>query len=226
MRPRTETVLAHAVALLALAWLLGLVGILAAGAAAPAGAKPLEQVRRNGSLSLCANPVALPFASREPGPPGFQVELAAALARELGLSLDVRWVWSRIGARKVDCDLLMDSIVLDGADDGPGRGVRLTKPYFGAGVALVVPAGSTARRFEDLKARGVKIGVVAGSAAHAYLDRLGLKTSSFAFEDDIVEAVARGEVGAGAVHPAYVGWYLKAHPGAAVGIPAGFAFVP
>lgn len=227
MRVKTGKPFVSAVALLCLIGLLGLAGVLAAGPAAPAEAKPLEQVRRNGSLSLCANPVALPFASREPGPPGFQVELAAAVARELGLSLDVRWVWSRIGARKVDCDLLMDSIVLDKpSDDNPGHGVRLTKPYFGTGVAMVVPAGSPARRFEDLKAQGVKIGVIAGSAAHAYLDRRGLGTSSFAFEDDIVDAVARGEVGAGAVHPAYVGWYLKAHPGAAIEIPAGYAFVP
>ncbi len=217
-RMRIERLLAPAAALLLLA------GVLPGLRATPAGARPLEQVRRNGSLSLCANPLALPFASREPGPPGFQVEVATAVAREMGLGLDVRWVWSRIGARRVDCDLLMDSIVLPG-DGGGSRGVRLTKPYFGSGVALVVPAGSPARRFEDLP-KGVKIGVIAGSAAHEYLDRRRLTTSSFAFEDEIVDAVARGEVAAGAVHPAYVGWYRKEHPGARIEIPAGFTFVP
>lgn len=208
---------------------------VAATGTGPAAAASLEQVRRNGSLGLCANPVALPFASREPGPAGFQVEIAEALAREMGLGLTVQWVWSRNAARRVSCDVLMDSIVVDdipapaGLNLGPrvereGLPLKLTKAYFASGVALVVPGTSAARTFADL--RGQKIGVIPGSLAQRLLQAQGLTTSSFMHQDDIVDAVARGEVAGGAVVPVYVGWYRKQHPQADVRIPEGYAFDP
>jgi polar amino acid transport system substrate-binding protein len=205
--------------------------VACAMSAAPAAAAPYEQVKRTGSLSVCANPDALPYSSRQSGPPGFQVELAQAVAREMGLGLAVNWVWERRSARKVDCDALMDSIVLDSVlyehegQTGPAvqssiGGLRYTKPYASSGVVLVVPADSPARRFEDLP--GAKIGVIVGSVVHQMLAQKGLKVSVFAFQDEIVAAVDRGEIGAGAVAPPYVGWYVHQHPGAKVRVPEGY----
>jgi polar amino acid transport system substrate-binding protein len=198
-----------------------------------AGARPLETVRRIGSLSVCANPTALPYSNRYDGPPGFQVEIAQALAREMNLGLTVDWIWERRSARKVDCDVLMDTIVVGSVNafdreghTGPAvkaavPGVELTKPYTRGGVVMVVPAASTARRFEDL-GKDVKVGVIVGSVAHQLVDRKGLRVSVFAFQEDIVDAVAKGEVGAGAVAAPYVGWYVRQHPGATVKVPEGY----
>src|SRR5438309_770944 len=48
--------------------------------AAPAAARTLEAVRSRGAITLCAHANALPFASRQDSPPGFQIEIARALA--------------------------------------------------------------------------------------------------------------------------------------------------
>jgi polar amino acid transport system substrate-binding protein len=53
----------------------------------PAQARSLGMIHSTGVLGLCAHPNSLPFASKAGDPPGFQVELGQALARELGVSL-------------------------------------------------------------------------------------------------------------------------------------------
>ncbi len=71
-------------------WGVGVLGgVLAVGlACASAGARPLAVIRDRGVLSLCAHANALPFASKTQDPPGFQIELGRALARELGVELE------------------------------------------------------------------------------------------------------------------------------------------
>ena len=44
------------------------------------------------------------------------------------------------------------------------------------------------------------------------LGQRGVRLSAFGFEDDMVEAVARGEVDAAAVSPATVGYFNLRHP--------------
>ena len=47
------------------------------------------EVRR---LRLCADPSNLPFSSRDAGEPGFEVEIARAIAAALEAELTVHWV--------------------------------------------------------------------------------------------------------------------------------------
>ena len=93
-------------------------------------------------ISLCAHPNALPFASRKDDPPGFQIELARAIAGQLGVALDVAWVVSPIQYRSAECDIIMDTIV-DEQLQAEGR-VRVSKPYHHSGVALALPRGAEA----------------------------------------------------------------------------------
>ena len=57
-----------------------------------ASARTLQAIRERGTISLCAHPNSLPFASRSEQPAGFQIELGRALADRLGVSLTVEWV--------------------------------------------------------------------------------------------------------------------------------------
>ena len=59
-----------------------------------------------------------------------------------------------------------------------------------------------------------KIGVEHTSWPHYVLDSRKVPLSSYGSPVDILDAVAKGEVAAGLVSDAYVGWYLKGHPGA------------
>src|SRR6266480_2971398 len=194
-------------------------------------AAPLEKVQQNGSLRLCANPAALPYSNRAsyPSLPGFQVELAEAIAREMGLDLTVAWIRTPNAATKAGCDASMDSIPLTASYQREGRvgplmgsllPLRFTKPYAVSGVFLVVPSDSPARSFGDLKDQ--KVGVVVGSVEHEWLSRKGLTVSVFAFQEEIVTAVEVGEIGAGAVSQPIVGWYRHEHPDAKVMIPDGY----
>ncbi|MET4374680.1 membrane-bound lytic murein transglycosylase MltF [Bradyrhizobium sp. LB1.3] len=48
--------------------------------------------RNSGVLGLCAHPNSLPFANKAGDPPGFQIELGNAFARELDVSLRPDWI--------------------------------------------------------------------------------------------------------------------------------------
>jgi len=194
-------------------------------------AAPLEKVQQNGSLGLCANPAALPHSNRStyPSLPGFQVELAEAIAREMGLGLTVAWIRTPNAATKAGCDASMDSIPLSASYQREGRvgplmgsllPLRFTKPYAASGVFLVVPSDSPARSFGDLHDQ--KVGVVVGSVEHEWLSRKGLRVSVFALQEEIVAAIEVGEIGAGAVSQPIVGWYRPEHPDAKVMIPDGY----
>ena len=77
---------------LVLASLLVLIG------AVNATARTLEAIRQRGALTLCAHPNALPYASKRDAVPGFQVEIAGALAKQLGVSSSPIGVGTTAGA--------------------------------------------------------------------------------------------------------------------------------
>jgi len=195
--------------------LLALAALLCSlGFASTAAAGSLAAIRESGWLHVCAHPDALPFSSQDPSRPGLQLEIGGAVARGLGVRMQVDWIVFTRHARRVDCDALMGSIVVLG-DSTPRRGQRLTRPYAGGGYQLVVGPGVTGvSRIEDVK--GGKIGVEHSSWPHYLLSHQGLATAQFANQTEILEAVDKGEAAAGVVTGPYLGWYLQQHPGSAV----------
>jgi polar amino acid transport system substrate-binding protein len=173
-----------------------------------ADAASLQSVRDRGMFGVCAHPDALPYSSQDRTLPGFQLEIAEAIARQLGVRLHVDWIVFTRHARRTDCDATIGSIVKEG--EAPRRGPRLTKPYVGSGYVLVVPASSApVNRLEDVKG---KIAVEHASWPHYVLDTRKLPFASFGSAIDILDAIAAGEAAAGLVSDAYAGWYLKIHP--------------
>jgi polar amino acid transport system substrate-binding protein len=187
------------------------VASLGVGLPGPVAARPLAAIRERGVLTLCAHANALPFASRNGSRPGFQVELAEALARELGVGLRVAWITAAHQVRVAACDIVLDALVADGVADE--RGLERSRPYHRSGVALALPPGTTGvRGFADLGPRR-RVAVQMGSLAAAYLDRRGVRVVPFGFEDEMLAALARGEVDAAAVSPASIGYFNLTHPG-------------
>jgi polar amino acid transport system substrate-binding protein len=175
-------------------------------------AATLAGVRERGAFNVCAHPDALPYSSQGQPLPGFQLELAEAIARRLGVKLHVDWIVFTRHARRLDCDATMGSIVkLDGDGDRATRGPRLTKPYIGTGYVLVVPPQSSVHRLEDVKG---KIGVEHTSWPHYVLDTRKIPVASYGSPFDLLDALTRGEVPAGIVSAAHAGWYIKLNPGA------------
>jgi polar amino acid transport system substrate-binding protein len=185
--------------------------LLVAAPASFADAATLAVVRERGTLAVCAHPDALPYSSQDRVLPGFQLELAEAIAKQLGVRLRVEWIVFTRHARRVECDATIGAIVKDD-EESPRRGPRLTRPYLASGYVLVVPAASgPIEHLEDLK--GAKIGVEHTSWPHYVLDSKKIPFASYGSAVEILEAVARREVAAGLVSDAYAGWYIKLNAG-------------
>jgi polar amino acid transport system substrate-binding protein len=189
--------------------LAALVALALLCVAGSASARSLAVIRERGSISLCAHPNSLPFASRTAEPPGFQIELGRALAQQLGVSLAVEWVLISYQIPRTDCDLILDTI--DASDAPPDFGIKLSKPYYRSGVALAVPAGSAITSFKDLN-NHTKIAVQTASVAAMDIDQRHVPISVFGFEEDMLDALAAHEVDAAAVTPLTAGYYNLRHP--------------
>ena len=179
------------------------------GQSAPAATRSLDMIRARGALNLCAHPNSLPYASKTADPPGFQVELGRSLATELGVSLAMEWIVVPSQVFRADCDIVLDAIADPEAQTDTG--LRLSKPYYSVGVALAVPRGSALTGFTALDGR-TRVGVLVGSVAAWLLNQRHVPTSTFGFEEDVLGALAAGEIDAGAVNPVSVGYFNMIHP--------------
>ncbi len=186
--------------------------LLALVALAPSGAvgRTLEAIQSRGTIALCAHANALPFASRKDSPPGFQIEIARALARELGVGLEIAWVTILYQRSAVNCDIVLDAIVdKEVQEDSP---VKVSKPYQRSGVGLALPASAEGTKTFGDFAKGKRVGVQVGSLAQMILSQRGLQTTPFGFEDEMIEAVSAGTLDGAAVTPAAVGYFNMTHP--------------
>jgi len=174
-----------------------------------ASARSLDMIRAAGALHLCAHPNSLPYASKAGNPPGFQLELGRALAQELGVMLVTEWIVVPSQAFRADCDIILDTIADPEAQ--ADTGLQVSKPYYRSGVGLAVPRSSPITTFAELNDH-TKVGVQVGSVAAMLLNRQHVRTSTFGFEEDMLEALAAGEIDAAAVTPLSAGWYNLNHP--------------
>jgi len=156
-----------------------------------ASARSLDMIRAGGALHLCAHPNSLPYASKAGNPPGFQLELGMALAKELGVALVTEWIVAPSQAFRADCDIILDAIADPEAQ--AETGLQISKPYYRSGVSLAVPPGSAITTFAGLNDH-TKVGVQVGSVAAMLLNQRHVPTSTFGFEEDMLEALAAGEL--------------------------------
>ncbi len=177
--------------------------------ASQAQARSLEAIRASGTLGLCAHPNSLPFASQAGDPPGFQVELGQAIARELGVSLRPDWIITQYQLRSAGCDIVLD-VIADPEAQGETN-LRISKPYYRTGVALAVPADSHLTSYKSLDAH-TKVGVQVGSVAAMVIGQRHVPTSTFGFEVDSLDALANHEIDAAAVTPTAAGYFNLTHP--------------
>lgn len=175
-----------------------------------AEARPLAVIQQEHTISLCANPNALPHASNKPDKPGFQIEIGRAIAAGLGVTLHVDWIVPRMRANTVDCDILLDTIALPEVQEGR---YKLSHPYQLSGVALGLAPGVTddVKSFADLKP-GVRVGVMVNSVASMILGKKGVQIIPYGYEDDMVEECGDAKVYGCAASPASIAYWSFTHP--------------
>ncbi len=185
------------------------------GLSSVAQGRSLDAIRDSGAIGLCAHPNSLPFANKAGDPPGFQIELGQALARELGVSLRPDWIITQYQMRSAGCDIVLDVIAQPEAQ-GETR-LRISKPYYRTGIALAVPSSSALTSFKSLN-ESTKVGVQVGSMAAMTIGRRRVPTSTFGFETDSLDAVSNHEIDAAAVTPTAASYFNLTHPGRALRI--------
>ena len=177
--------------------------------------RTLDEIKSRGTLAMCANPNALPYASDNPATPGFQIELARAIAQGLGVQLHVDWIFPTYRANMVNCDVLMDAFSDPAVHEGK---LKLSRPYQKTGVALALAPGAPVVATSDELGRDQKIGVMINSLASVVLGKKGVRTAPYAFEADMLDEVVAGKLGGCAISPATVSYYNHLHPEKQLGL--------
>lgn len=192
--------------------------------AAPASARTLAEVKALGVISMCASPETLPYASDKAGEdPGFQIELGRAIAEGLGLKLSIEWVVPRRRANVVNCDMQLDTVSDRSMYEGR---VLLSRPYQKSGVALGVTKGAEpVNDYRDL-AKDQKVGVMVSSVASVVLGKAGKTVTPYAFQNDMIQEMARGDMYGCAASVASLSWYVRQHPESGVRIAYAFDSAP
>lgn len=174
---------------------------------ASVSAEGLEHIRESGELELCANPTQMPFSGRDNGAQGFQVDLARALADQLGVSLNIAWIQYRHEAKRTSCDFYAGVARLP---ERESKYLRLSDPFMRLETVLVTraEAESPVTTLADLQTRVV--GVASGSIAAHRLARQGVELAvRFKDEASRVQAVAAGEIDAAIVSNVSAGWFNR-----------------
>jgi polar amino acid transport system substrate-binding protein len=192
---------------------LSVVAMVAVAVAAARGEAPdaLSRAKARGTLTACADPYNYPYSSSNSEPPGFDVEIARALAERAGMR--ATYFWADTGTRgglgralstsilKGKCDFFM------GIGEGPDtdeemkdKHLTLTQPYLGLGYILVVQGrADTATSLADLKDKKIKVGTPMSTPVDAYLFDNGYERALYLRSREIMKALAQGEIDAAMV---------------------------
>ena len=186
---------------------------LAAALVVVATASASSEVRR---IRLCADPSNLPFSSQNEQDPGFEVEIARAIAQSLGAGFSVHWFST---AREVvafrqlyddRCDVLMGMPISERFTNDKPR-LTFSAPYYLMGQAIVSSSLGAVRSLDDLK--GKVIGVQAMTLSDQLVYERALIRKVYLSPEETFTALARGEVDAAVMESPLAGWYVKKNPG-------------
>jgi polar amino acid transport system substrate-binding protein len=163
------------------------------------GSEPQRELR------ICVDPDNLPLSSDRMGePPGFDVEIAQALAAGLDLRPRFIWVDTTYGSRTLrrslfagQCDVFM-GLPVDLTAEMPGA-LALTAPYYSTGYRLLGWQERSHSAVVPRNLRTARIGVERQSGAHMRLERIDSHLVVYANQREVLDAVARHEVDLGAV---------------------------
>jgi membrane-bound lytic murein transglycosylase MltF len=123
----------------------------------------LEALRQQGYVRVCADPANMPFTSTDAATPGFEVELARLIARELGV--EARLEWHATLARALQplrvgrCDLFMGLPAEARFTEG-NPWLSVSRPYYTMRHAVVAKAATGIAALDDLKGKRVAVDAI------------------------------------------------------------------
>jgi len=179
--------------------MLAFVAIAAPAAATESAAESARELR------ICVDPDNPPLSLNRAGAqPGIDVEVGQAIAERLDLRSRLVWVDTTYGGRALrrsllagQCDVFM-GLPVDAAAETAGA-LALTSPYYSTGYRLIHAENRSYPASEPVDVRKTRIGVERQSGAHMRLEQIGSHLVIYGNQREVLDAVARGEVEAGAI---------------------------
>jgi ABC-type amino acid transport substrate-binding protein len=196
----------------ALGLALAAVALAAAGAGA-AQHEGLAAVQARGHLRVCADPANLPYASNDPAVPGFEVELARLIARELGVEARLEWHSSLVRAlrplREGTCELFM-GLPQDARFRQGNPWIAVSRPYYVMVHALVGRAGAGPLSMEALA--GKRVAVELASLAEFHVAYRDIERNLHRSQQQAFQAAASGEAVAAFLWWPVAAWLARDRP--------------
>ena len=171
------------------------------------------EIRR---IRVCADPSNLPFSSQRTDEPGFELEIARAIARALGAELSVHWfptVREVLTLRQLydgQCDLLMGVPLTERFTADKPR-LTFTAPYYAMRQVIVSPTLGAARSLDDL--RGKLVGVQAMTLSDQLVYERGYNRKVYLNPAELFTALLDSQVHAAVMESVFAGWFVRRNPG-------------
>jgi len=166
-------------------------------------------------IRLCADPSNPPYSSQNATEPGFEVEIARAIAATVGAELSVYWTPTArevVALRQLydgRCDLLMGVPVTARYTDDKPR-LSFTAPYYIMTQVLVAP---TVGGGSITTLQGKLVGVQAMTLSDQLAWERGWRRKVYLRQEELFAALVSTEVDAVVVESVFAGPFLKKSPG-------------
>ena len=188
---------------------IGIAATVVLAAAAIAGG----EVRR---IRLCADPSNLPFSRQDANEPGFEVEIARAIAGALGAEFSVHWFPTArevVALRQLyegRCDLFMGLPLTERFTDDKPR-LLFSAPYYVMRQAVVSPGAVRVRSVDELSSR--LVGVQAMTLGDYLVYERGYRRKVYVGPGETLTALLEGEVDAVVIDSPVAGWFALRNAG-------------
>ena len=176
----------------------------------------LEEIRKEGLLTVCMDIRNLPYSNADPELPGLYVEIAHLLAAELGVKLELHWLNTLRDSLLADmirghCDCVIGVPIEERAMSESiqlGENVDFSTPFYGTGYVLVKQKSNQAstKTLEDIKLE--TIGTEAGSIASDVLRQTGYQRRLYRSQIAVLDALKKGQIAYGYVW-SNIGWLIE-----------------
>jgi ABC-type amino acid transport substrate-binding protein len=156
-----------------------------------------------------------PLHMGEPGAPdfsGFEVDLVAAIARDLGLSVRYRNVLWRDMMGELEggrIDLVCTAATI--SSDRAAR-VAFSAPYLDIQLAIVTRRDGLIRTIDDLRGRHVALRAATTAAEYAWRHAQARRITLYDMNADVYAAVAAGDAAAAVDDSPIASWFVRHRP--------------
>lgn len=176
----------------------------------------LEEIRKEGLLTVCMDVRNLPYSNADPELPGLYVEIAHLLAEALGVKLELHWLNTLRDSLLADmirghCDCVIGVPIEERAMSESiqlGKNVDFSTPLYGTGYVLVKQKSNqeSPKTLEDIKLE--TIGTEAGSIASDVLRQMGYNRRVYRSQIAVLDALKKGQIAYGYVW-SNIGWLIE-----------------